>query len=155
MTTPTFIWGVAQGAAKELTPRVLSSKFGDGYEQRAGDGININQRKWSVSFISKSLAIADAIDDFLLTQDGITSFLWYPPSGLGGFWICRSWKRVADTFATWTITCMFEEVFGEGIAPPPAPPPPPPPPPGGGNILLESGDVLTLESGSGHIIQDP
>lgn len=113
----TFAYGVSPGASLEKVPRVLLSKFGDGYEQRLGDGINLITRKWSISFISKTIAQADAIDAFFVARNGIEAFNWTPPSGIPGVWICRTWNRREDTFNTSTITTVFEEVFGEIIAP--------------------------------------
>lgn len=114
----TFNYGVAQGASKDITPRVLSAKFGDGYEQRVGDGINIRPRMWSITLQSKSVATINAAEAFLEARAdlGNEAFNWTPPSGAAGVWVCKSWRRSDDTYSTSTLTATFEEVFGESPA---------------------------------------
>ncbi len=36
MSAPSFIWLISFGSRMGIQPRILSAKFGDGYEQRQG-----------------------------------------------------------------------------------------------------------------------
>jgi phage-related protein len=107
-----FNYCPATGATKDITPRVRSSVFGDGYQQRVADGINTITRKWMVTFTRKEADI-DLIEDFLISRAGVESFTWTPPEGIEGRFICKSWARNLPAIAAQSISCTFEEVFGE------------------------------------------
>lgn len=107
-----FIYCPAPGASQEITPKVRTAVFGDGYQQRVGDGINTLPRKWSLTFTRRTADI-DAIEEFLTDAGGIESFSWTPPSGLPGLWICKSWVRNLPHTAAQSISATFEEVFGD------------------------------------------
>lgn len=106
----TFTWIPEYGAAIDNTPAVMTVKFGDGYEQRVGDGIHNLSRKWSVTF-KDTPTIIGQIDSFLTTANGISNFDWTPYYGSTGKWICKSWKPMLDTYGQWSLSATFEEVF--------------------------------------------
>jgi len=60
-------------------PRVLKAKYGDGYEQRAGDGINTLEESWDLVWSNRTLAESNKILKFLEDQGGYSAFDWYPP----------------------------------------------------------------------------
>ena len=60
-------------------PRVLSSKFGDGYEQRIVNGINNIAETYNVSFNNREKAFIDDVVDFLDTKAGVTKFTFTIP----------------------------------------------------------------------------
>jgi phage-related protein len=74
----TFTWTPTYSVNKSVTPRVNMSDFGDGYTQRAGDGLNTQRQIWDVEFISDSTTV-DAIESFLENTGGYQSFDWTPP----------------------------------------------------------------------------
>lgn len=108
----TFTFSPKYGAALTKTPRVRAAQFGDGYQQRVGDGINLIPRSWSLNF-EGSKADIDAIDLFLATESGITSFNWTPPTGATGKWLCSDWSPSINEFDNWVLNANFQEVFGE------------------------------------------
>lgn len=106
----TFSYIPTYGASEKTAPRVLSARFGDGYEQRVADGINSIKRVWTLTF-SKSTADMANVIAFLANEGGVTSFNWTPPRGASGLFICREWdSAVQDGYDTASFT--FEEVFG-------------------------------------------
>lgn len=107
----TFTYCPAFGASDTTKPRVLKAQFGDGYQQRAGDGINIAPRQWSLSFSRKQSDI-DAIRAFLEARNGIESFTWTPPRGASGRFLCEQWQGSVNDGAD-SLTVTFDEVFGE------------------------------------------
>lgn len=110
---PTFTWTVSYGASADRQPRTKTAKFGDGYEQRAVDGINTNPEKWNLNFTNRDYAEIDAIEAFLNTAAGATSFTWTPPRSVtAGNYICRSWQRQVVVGGVDSLSCTFEEVFG-------------------------------------------
>lgn len=94
-----------------VEPRVLRSQFGDGYQQRVGDGINARAEKWSLRFSARTATERDAILAFLVARNGIESFDWTSPSGTVGKFVCPAWNYTPDSAATNTVTATFEQVF--------------------------------------------
>lgn len=50
--------------------KVLVARFGDGYEQRVGDGINIKQQSFTVSFANRPLSEITVLAAFLDNKAG-------------------------------------------------------------------------------------
>lgn len=60
-------------------PRVLTAKFGDGYEQRIADGINTNEQSFSISFNNRLDTEIDKIAEFFEQKNAVVSFVYgYP-----------------------------------------------------------------------------
>ncbi len=65
---------------KKVTSRVHIARFGNGYEQRARDGINATRAEWSIIFSMLTRAEADNIERFIVhTAGGHTAFKWTVP----------------------------------------------------------------------------
>lgn len=63
-----------------VTQRTLVAQFGDGYAQRAADGINGRTESWPLEFVGDEAYIRP-IKAFLDRHGGWKSFLWTPPLG--------------------------------------------------------------------------
>lgn len=74
-----FTWTPSLASPVETEPRVLSTKFGEGYEAVGADGLNPIVREWDLQFTNVSVTVADAIDDFLTLKAGVTAFTFTPP----------------------------------------------------------------------------
>lgn len=106
----TFTWYPAPDARRSVAARVLSARFGDGYEQRIGDGINTMLAVWSLEFRGKSRTEMDEIEAFLVARAGVESFDWTDPAGVAGKYLCREWRRVELGVGRVNITADFEQV---------------------------------------------
>lgn len=93
-------------------PKVSSYKFGDGYEQRAGNGFRPNLQKWDVTADNLPLSVAMSIDTFLSTQSGVKAFDWVNPFGVSILVVCRSWDVSLEEDDESTFSAQFEEVMG-------------------------------------------
>ena len=91
--------------------RALVANLGDGYTVRAGDGLNTKKRTWSLSWEVISIADADTIETFINSQGGYKAFIWVPPRGPTGKWICQSFDRQAVGPGYDSMSMEFEEVF--------------------------------------------
>ena len=110
MTVFTYIPSYPPTAARK--PRVKTVRFGDGYEQRIPDGINIQPEIWSLQFANRVSTEIDAIETFLTALKGSTYFQWTPPRSVTqGNYICREWQRNLVNGNIDTLTCTFEQVF--------------------------------------------
>ena len=108
----TFTWSPDYGASTKKAPRVRVAAFGDGYQQRVGDGINPIARSMSVQF-NRTVAEIGAIDDFLSELRGTASFAWTPAYGYPGKWTCSEWSTSEIEFGTQSLSATFEEIFGD------------------------------------------
>lgn len=59
-----------RGMMRNVTPRVLTATFGDGYEQRVRDGVNPNNQKLTVSFRNRDSATIYKIAEWFDTHIG-------------------------------------------------------------------------------------
>ncbi len=108
----TFTWIPAKASLQEH-PRVVSSKFGDGYEQRRPDGINNVEQSWSLFFVCQSVSVAQAILNFLRARQGSELFTWTPPDATTSIMvICREYSTDDEPGNSRTINATFEQVFG-------------------------------------------
>ena len=107
-----WVWVESAGTSLDEEPRVRASRFGDGYEQRAPDGINAQGQSWSLQFNGVDNAIADEMVAFL-RANGIAGFDYVP------LWetvkvraICRKWRRThGPEIAQSSISATFERAY--------------------------------------------
>jgi len=104
-----FNWKIRPGMRAEREPRVQTIRFGDGYEQRRADGLNILQSRYAI-MLSGPHATMQAVEDFLTRHSGIRAFLWQPPGQPDpAAFVCRRWSAVRLARRT-EITGEFEQV---------------------------------------------
>lgn len=99
------------GASKKLQPKIKAASFGDGYEQRAINGLNTNPQTWTLSFSNRTDTEAEAIDAFLTARGGVQSFDWTPYNEVAGKYVCKEWSKTLDGFNRNTIQATFQQVF--------------------------------------------
>lgn len=105
-----FTWKPIFSPEMSNEPKVLSAQFGDGYEQRVGDGINTIKDIWNLTFRGTRAEIADILD-FLKNKKGVTAFTW-TPSGESEVTVkCQKWNRVIVSPNIATLSATFEQVF--------------------------------------------
>jgi phage-related protein len=93
-------------------PRVLASEFGDGYIERASDGINSDRAILSLSWENVTTAECDEIFDFFATRKGVTAFIWTPPDqATAKKWVAKPYKKSKNAAGVWAVTTTFTEVF--------------------------------------------
>lgn len=95
------------------TCRVLRSEFGDGYVQRAADGINNIGLTLDLVWEGLTSTQADRIDEFLQDHAGVTPFAMALPRTTEKLrWVCSEWNYVWVEGELATITATFEQDFG-------------------------------------------
>ena len=107
----TFTWLPDWTAKKKRSPTVRTVQFGDGYEQRVADGVNISPQSWEGMVFKRDVATVDDIDDFLNARNGIESFNWVTPKGDSVVVKCEEWEVSYDSPGWSTLTCTFKQVF--------------------------------------------
>lgn len=105
----TFSWKVRPGMRAEREPRVQTIRFGDGYEQRRADGLNVLQSRYAI-MLSGPHATMQEVDDFLMRHCSIRAFMWLPPGQTApAVFICRRWSTVKLARRT-EINGEFEQI---------------------------------------------
>lgn len=107
---PTFTWVPTYDATKTITPTVKVIKFGDGYEQRQGSGINRQKRRYALTF-KRPKAEIEAIDAFLKARGAIEAFTYTHSGQSAGQFVCREWTRTDIAKGVDGLSVTFEEVF--------------------------------------------
>lgn len=76
----TFTYAPDWGASPELEPGLRSVRFGDGYEQRATNGLNPILPTWKLQFTKRTQAEAQAIYSWMVANNAqVTAFDWAAP----------------------------------------------------------------------------
>jgi phage-related protein len=92
-------------------PRLLESQFGDGYSQRAADGLNNQPYSLSLTWENVTSTQATTLLDFFRAKGGVTPFLFTPPlSATEKQWLCKKWDW-SYSAATLSVTATFNESF--------------------------------------------
>jgi len=103
--------------SKSSAPRIREVKFGDGYSQRAQDGINYMNESWSLTFANRLFTDIFNMESFLETKGGATSFTFQPPGESEVKVICRNWdtsilNHTGNNATSYgTLTATFERVY--------------------------------------------
>lgn len=106
----TFTFQPTYATSVDVSPRMKSIKFGNGYEQEYPDGINAIQEEWSLTFDRIDSEIIEIKEFF--EANYATYFNWNFQRGWGGEkqYKCRKWKasplsknisRITATFTEW------------------------------------------------------
>jgi phage-related protein len=112
MAQAEFTWFPDSGSKKDTEFSMLEAKFGDGYGQRAKNGINAIQAKWDLTF-TRGNTEANAIVDFLDARNGAVSFKWINPRNQVGSYICKKYSitRFEDAPLISQVNAVFELVY--------------------------------------------
>lgn len=111
MAKPVFNWLPEFSATNSEEPAVKATKYGDGYEARVSDSINVNRQSWALTFTEQRQAgQVSLIRDFLRARRGVESFSWKSPLGETGIYVARKWT-ISTEQGYLTIKVTFDEVF--------------------------------------------
>jgi phage-related protein len=114
----TFTYPPSSGTSGTMMPRVLRARFGDGYVQEAGDGINPLLRRWELTFepihatTATNPSLAD-LDAFFKAQAGYKKFLWtqLKPYDTEGpqYFVCTEWSFTYARGLQVGLRAVFEQ----------------------------------------------
>lgn len=108
----TFTWTPSFTARASYKPRVRTARFGDGYEQRLADGINVRPAVWALTFDNRDNTETAALLAFLQARNGVEAFDWTPPYEASAIRVvCREWNKSIAVYNSTTISAQFEQVF--------------------------------------------
>ena len=110
MATEEFTWCPDNGADGDVGHRRLEAKFGDGYMQVAGDGINTRTMVWNLKF-ERDQAVIYLVKDVLDRHAGVKPFYWQPPLELKGLYLAKGYKPIAVGGRLHGLQVTFEQYF--------------------------------------------
>lgn len=89
--------------------RTLKAAFGDGYTQRAADGINPRADSWPLEFSGTQVDI-EPIKQFLDSLAGYKTFLWTPPLGVQSAYVAEDGYRLTPHGGgIYTLSVTFQQ----------------------------------------------
>lgn len=100
-----------RGPARSMEARDNAIAFGDGYEQRSGDGINGVREEWDLNFTLRTKTEVEAIVAFLAARKGVESFDWTTPVGQLKRFTCKKWTPIYNHDGDASLSCTFRQVF--------------------------------------------
>lgn len=108
----TFTYIPDWGPSPDLQPRILQAKFGDGYDQRAPNGLNDLLPTWNLVFSHRTQAEALAIAAwFAANKAHVTAFDWTAPDGTVGKWVAEKWTPAKpEDYGSWSVTANLRMV---------------------------------------------
>jgi phage-related protein len=107
-----WVWVESAGSSLEQQPRLKEAQFGDGYAQRAPDGINFMPEVWSLTFDEVEDAVADELVAFLQDQKGYIAFNYVPLRyTTARRVICKRWTRTHTGPGVSSFRATFEQDF--------------------------------------------
>jgi phage-related protein len=106
-----------KGLSRSNTPRVLLANFGDGYEQRLADGINVLDQNMTISFSTRPKAEIDDLVAFFESLKGVSRFKFNLEDSNEGsntetiLCVCQDWNQswAYDNF--YSLTTTFRRVY--------------------------------------------
>ena len=108
--TSVMTWSPDYAAQSTHTPRVFGVQFGDGYFQRAPNGLNTDLPSWTLTWTTDATTAA-AIVAFFKTQAGVTAFLWQGPEDAAQtLWICQTFGSEPVSYNNTVVTATLQQV---------------------------------------------
>ena len=101
---------VPVGESRE--PRVLTAEYGDGYIERAADGLNTDRRTFSLSWTNIATNTRLKISEFFETHKGYIAFEWVPIDETNTIKvICKTWNVEKQDAGVHSLNAEFMQVF--------------------------------------------
>lgn len=110
MAVEVFSWIPDDEAQREGEFRTRSARFGDGYEQVSGDGLNPEQETWTLTFGG----MADEVEPilaFVRRHGGWKSFIWTNPRGALGLFRCAGYRDQNKPGGVVSLSITFTQAF--------------------------------------------
>lgn len=110
MAIDKFTWSPRVNPTQSVSFRLRKAKFGDGYEQVSGDGLNPRSQTWDLNFVGTE-AYIEAIKNFLDRQGGTKAFQWKPPLEQLGLYRCEEFKPTPLGGDNYSLSATFIQAF--------------------------------------------
>lgn len=90
----------------------LEAEFGDGYSQRAGNGINVQRKSLTLTWSTLTLSEKDTIKDFMLDHENGESFYYtLPGESVARKFIVNDMDETKINSTYYNFSVSLKEVF--------------------------------------------
>ena len=110
-TLPMPIQPSPNGTSGSKKPRLLTVKFGDGFKQDTGDGLNATERSFTIVWDPIQANDADTIEAFLAAHIGVPFYYTQPREIAPRTWIATGYQRTHPYPTQDALTVQLEERF--------------------------------------------
>jgi phage-related protein len=110
MAIERFTWPTQNGDAPDITYRVRTAQFGDGYKQESGDGPNNKVDSYPISYTGPKAKVLE-IMAFFDRHAGAKAFLWTTPLGELGLFTCKKPVPTPMGGTVFKLTATFDRAF--------------------------------------------
>jgi len=103
---------ISQDSSSSRDYRTIETKYGNGYGQRAADGLNSVKDTWSVTWANLNATEYTTVLTAFDTVKGVDYLTWTAPGdSTSKKFICRKITKRAFAGALYTISAELEQVF--------------------------------------------
>ncbi|APC18181.1 phage tail protein [Pseudomonas frederiksbergensis] len=110
MAIETFTWPTERGSSPEITYRLRTAQFGDGYKQEVGDGPNNKEDSYPITYSGQKAKVLE-IMAFFDRHAGAKAFLWTTPLGQLGLFTCKNPAPTPVGGGVFKLTATFDRAF--------------------------------------------
>lgn len=121
-TLERFNFKVKVEAAGQTGFSVLEAPMGEGYVQRAADGINNRTDQWNLTARGLWLDVepgacrfagqdVKGIVKFIEDHGGVRAFAWTAPDGTDAMWVCKAVSKTKDTPLIMSLSFTFTRTY--------------------------------------------
>lgn len=108
INAPTLSYGIS--LSKKY--RYLEANFGDGYSQRAGDGLNTISEEWRMVWDIITSSEKNILIDFFDQQQGYLNFNFTAPGdSVSKKWIANTPSVTPINATYYKVECVFQRVY--------------------------------------------
>lgn len=105
-----FTWRPKIESTETASFRTTEAKFGDGFKQTAGDGMNTRESVLDLTFVGRAPVVM-AMKAFLDAHAGSRSFYFTPPTSTRGLFLCKTYQIARVGRMVTGLTATFEQTF--------------------------------------------
>jgi phage-related protein len=103
---------ISQDSQATRDYKIIETKYGNGYSQRAADGINSIQDSWNVTWNNLSSSEFSTVLTALDTTKGSDYLTWTAPGdGASKKYICRKVTKRALAGNLYSVSAELQQVF--------------------------------------------
>jgi len=103
---------ISQASSAGVEFKVIATGYGNGYSQRAPDGINTSIGSWDVSWENITATEFSTVTTALETAKGADYFTWQAPGdSVTKRWVVSKYSKQAMSGDIYTVSATLTQVF--------------------------------------------
>lgn len=103
---------ISQASSGGTEFRSIETVYGNGYSQRAPDGINNSVASWEVSWENVTADEFSTITTAIEAAKGVDYFTWQAPGDAASKkWVVGKYSKQAMSGNIYTVSCSLKQVF--------------------------------------------